>query len=77
MRRIDRIGAGFAGVLLALLPTAAWAQGPAAPSQGYSTAPEKAAVVNVMSAVADWQLASGRPRHFHHHRDVVLVDSHG
>jgi rhamnogalacturonyl hydrolase YesR len=58
MTRIDGITAGLAGVLLALLPAAARAQGPAAPSQGYSTAPEKAAVLNVMSAVADWQMAN-------------------
>jgi rhamnogalacturonyl hydrolase YesR len=45
------------GALVALAAAAAWAQG-AAPPQAPSAVADKAAVVKVMSAVADWQLAN-------------------
>ena len=46
------------GALVALAGTAALAQAPPAPPQAFSAAADKAAIVKVMSAVADWQLAN-------------------
>ena len=46
------------GALIALAATAALAQSPSAPAQAFSAAADKAAIVKVMSAVADWQLAN-------------------
>ena len=46
------------GAMWALAATAAWAQGPAAPQDAFSAAADRAAVVKVMSAVADWQLSN-------------------
>jgi unsaturated rhamnogalacturonyl hydrolase len=58
MTRIDRLGAGLRGALMALASTAALAQGPAAPAQAFSPDADKAAIVRVMTAAADWQLAN-------------------
>ena len=46
------------GALVALAGTAALAQAPPAPPQAFSAAADKAAIVKVMSAVTDWQLAN-------------------
>ena len=46
------------GALVVLAGTAALAQAPPAPPQAFSAAADKAAIVKVMSAVADWQLAN-------------------
>ena len=58
MTRIDGLRAGLGGALMALASTAALAQGPAAPTQAFSAAADRAAIVRVMTAVADWQLAN-------------------
>ena len=58
MTRIDRLGAGLVGALMALASTAALAQGPAAPAQAFSPDADKAAIVRVLTAAADWQLAN-------------------
>jgi hypothetical protein len=58
MMRIEGLRAGPAGALMALASTAALAQGPAAPTQAISAAADKTAIVSVMTAVADWQLAN-------------------
>jgi unsaturated rhamnogalacturonyl hydrolase len=57
MTRIDGIRAGLAGVMVALAATAVPAQGPAKTPQAFSAEPDKAAIVKVMSAAADWQIA--------------------
>jgi len=58
MTPIDLLRAVFPATLFALASTAALAQGAAAPSQSFSPEADKAAIVKVMSAVADWQLAN-------------------
>jgi rhamnogalacturonyl hydrolase YesR len=60
MTRIDGVRAGLAGMLLACGAAAASAQSPApaGATQAFSAAADRAAVVKVMSAVADWQLAN-------------------
>jgi rhamnogalacturonyl hydrolase YesR len=57
MRRIGGFRAGLAGMLLACGAAAVSAQAPAGPMPAFSAAADRAAVVKVMSAVADWQLA--------------------
>jgi len=58
MNDVRNIRAVTAGVLFAFAATATWAQGPAPPPQAFSAAADKAAIVKVMSAVADWQLGN-------------------
>ncbi|MFO7693226.1 MAG: glycoside hydrolase family 88 protein [Vicinamibacterales bacterium] len=57
MRHVRSGSVLMGGALCALAASVAWAQPPAAPARTFSAAAEKAAVVTVMSAVADWQLA--------------------
>lgn len=58
MRRIDGLRAGLGGMVLVCAAAAAWALGPAPPRQAFSAAGDRTAIVRVMTAVADWQLAN-------------------
>jgi hypothetical protein len=55
MRQIRNGRAVIGGLLCSLVAGVAGAQAP--PVQAFSSAADRAAVVKVMSAVADWQLA--------------------
>ena len=58
MRRIDGLSAGLGGMVFVCAAGAAWALGPAPPRQAFSAAGDRTAIVRVMTAVADWQLAN-------------------
>jgi len=60
MAHATRVSVGFCGLACLLVASVAWAQPPAAPAAAppaFAADIEKAAVLRVMSAAADWQLA--------------------